>query len=62
METISINFDNNGMEISTDNREELSRVVDTVLQGLADGGQDVGIKKTRLPFMRWWMTRNKLAV
>ena len=36
METISIDFDIPGLEISTDNRWELSRVVDTALQDSGD--------------------------
>ena len=33
METVTIDFEIPGMEISTDNREELSRVVNTALRG-----------------------------
>jgi hypothetical protein len=45
METISIDFDIPGMEISTDNREELPRVVDTALQD--SGGRWVGCRYTK---------------
>ncbi len=44
METITIDFDIPGLEISTDNRRELSRVVDTALQN--SGGRWVGCQYT----------------
>ena len=44
METITIKFDIPGLKISTDNRWELSRVVDTALQN--SGGQWVGCQYT----------------
>ena len=36
METISIKFDTNGLEISTDDRWQLSRIVDKALQDSGD--------------------------
>ena len=45
METITIDYDIPGMEISTDNRWELSRVVDTALQD--SGGRWVGCRYTK---------------
>ena len=45
METISIDFDIPGLEISTDNRWELSRVVDTALQD--SGGRWRGCRYTK---------------
>ena len=44
METIPINCDIPGMEISADNRWELSRVVDTALQD--SGGRWMGCRYT----------------
>jgi hypothetical protein len=44
METISIDFDMSGLEISTDDRWELSRGVDTALQN--SGGRWVGCQYT----------------
>ena len=44
METITVDFDIPGLEISTDKREELSRVVDTALQN--SGGRWVGFRYT----------------
>ena len=44
MEIISIYFEITGMEISADNRWELSRVVDTALQG--SGGLWTGCRYT----------------
>jgi hypothetical protein len=44
METITIDFDIPGLEISTNNRWQLSRVVDTVLQN--SGGRWVGCQYT----------------
>ena len=44
MKTITIDFDIPGMEISTDNRWELSRVVDKALQD--SGGRWVGCRYT----------------
>ena len=45
METLTIDFDIPGLEISTDNRWELSRVVDTALQ--ESGGRWVGCRYTK---------------
>jgi hypothetical protein len=44
METITVEYDIPGLEISTDNRWQLSRVVDTALQ--SSGGRWVGCRYT----------------
>ena len=44
METITINFDIPGMEISTDNRWELAQTIDNVLQG---SGRWTGCRYTK---------------